>query len=342
MNLSNVDLNLFLVLHTVLAEGSATRAAKRLHVTQSAVSNALARLRRLLDDPLLIRTARGLVPTPRALALAPVVAAAIAQLETVVAHEARFEPASSTRRFTIACTDYEEVVLLPAIIEQAARRLPRATLRVVTIDYLIAGDGLASGDIDAMVAMPPSVPPGCVAEELFTDDAVCVVRGGHPLAGGSPDAPLPLADLASRPHIDTAILGESHRALDQVLAAAGLSRSIGLSLPHFTVAALAVARTDYFLPFPRRMAQALAGPLGLQQLRVPALEALPRIAISLVWHARSDPDPGAGFFRGLIRDAAQALPAVSGGADEAAAAPAVPRRRKSKATPAPVKGRRRG
>src|SRR5215468_5045411 len=134
MNITSIDLNLFLVLHHVLVERSATRAARQLHVTQSAVSNALARLRRLIDDPLVIRTAAGLVPTPRAARLAPYIARAVADLDAAMAIDARFDPRETTRRLTMACSDYEETLLLPTLAARFARAMPRAELRIVTVE----------------------------------------------------------------------------------------------------------------------------------------------------------------------------------------------------------------
>lgn len=303
MNLSNVDLNLFLVLHTVLTEGSATRAAEKLHVTQSAVSNALARLRAVLDDPLVTRTPTGLAPTPRAAELAPFIARAVADLESAVRACVVFDPATTTRRFTIACSDYEEVVLLPAIVEKMEAGMPNAQVRAVTIDHLLASSGLGAGDIDVLVGMPPNVPLGCVAEELFEDELVAVVRSGHPHARKQ----MTLEELAAHPHIHTAVVGEGHRLLDELLGAHGLARRIILTVPHLTVAALSAARTNWVLPFPRRMAEALASPLGLAVREVPELRAAARIATSLVWHARTDPDPGARAFREIVRAAAATL-----------------------------------
>lgn len=303
MNLSNVDLNLFLVLHTVLAEGSATRAAEKLHVTQSAVSNALARLRGVLDDPLVTRTPTGLAPTPRAAELAPFVARALAELESAVRASVVFDAATTTRRFTVACSDYEEVVLLPALVERMESRMPRAQLRVVTIDHLIAGNGLANGEIDVLVGMPPSVPPGCVAEELFEDEVVAVVRAEHPHRART----MSLAELVAHPHIHTAVVGDGHRWLDGLLAARGHARRIILTVPHLTIAAMSAARTNWVLPFPRRMADALAAPLGLRALTVAELDEARRLSTSLVWHARADPDPGARAFREVVRDAAKTL-----------------------------------
>jgi DNA-binding transcriptional LysR family regulator len=296
-NLASVDLNLLLVLHTVLEEKSATKAAKRLHVTQSAVSNSLSRLRAIFEDPLVVRSASGLVATPRAVALAPHLAAAVVQLRAVVESEGAFDPKTTAKRFTIACADYHEVVLLPRLIERFAERLPSASLRVVSLDAAAVSHALAAGDIDVLLGAPPTVPAGCLAEDLFEDDVVCVVRAEHPIAKKSVRA----SELARWPSI--AVVVEDRAWIDDALRAAGLSvPKAALTVPHFTVAALAVARTDYVLPFPRLLARALEH-LGLRALRVRDLEA--PLATRLIWHARGDADPASRFLRDLIRTTAR-------------------------------------
>src|SRR5581483_4581027 len=135
VNLSAIDLNLFLVLHAVLEERSATRAAARLHVTQSAVSNALARLRQLLGDPLVVRQGRGLVPTPRAEELAPLLRDVAERLAAAVDRKG-FVPEESTRTFTIALADSHQACEVPRIARAFTKRLPKAQLRVVSADYL--------------------------------------------------------------------------------------------------------------------------------------------------------------------------------------------------------------
>src|SRR5215471_12294499 len=124
MNLSAVDLNLFVVLHAVLEEQSATRAAKRLNVTQSAVSNALARLRTVLGDPLFVRRGRGLVPTPRAEELAPILAQAMGHLERAVDQGQAFVPEASTRTFTLAAADNHQTSEGARIAEAFAKKVP--------------------------------------------------------------------------------------------------------------------------------------------------------------------------------------------------------------------------
>jgi DNA-binding transcriptional LysR family regulator len=301
-NLSSLDLNLLLVLHTVLDERSATKAAKKLHVTQSAVSNSLSRLRAIFGDPLVVRSGAGLAPTPRAEQLAPQLAAAIAQLRAVVELERAFDRKTSARRFTLSCADYHEVVLLPRLIERFAERLPNASLRVVSAGAIATADALASGEIDALVGMPLVVPPGCLAEELFVDRVVCVVRRDHPITKKSMRA----SELARHPYVSVVLPDEAGSWIEAALRAAGLPLpKQALEVPHFTVAALAASRTDYLLPFPRHLARALAELLPLRVIELRDLDA--PVTTNLVWHARTDADPATRFFRELVRESASGL-----------------------------------
>src|SRR5689334_3219605 len=152
MSLSGLDLNLLLVLHTVLRERNVARAAKRLSVTPPAVSNALARLRSALDDPLTIRSGRGIVPTPRAAELEPILARALAELERAVSARA-FEPATCEREFSLAVADVGQWVRLPRVVRLLEREMPRARLRVLSIDTLHAAGGLANSAVDVLIGV---------------------------------------------------------------------------------------------------------------------------------------------------------------------------------------------
>lgn len=144
-------------------------------MTQSAVSNALARLRDLLKDPLFVRHARGLAPTPRALALRPQLTALVRAAGAVLDPPARFDPATSTREFHVACADYCGVIIVPRLFELLQDRAPHATLRVSSLEALAQGRGL-SGEMDLHVGMPPSIPAGCSSSPLYEDEFVCLTR----------------------------------------------------------------------------------------------------------------------------------------------------------------------
>ena len=299
MNLSNVDLDLFVVLHAVLEEGSATRAAARLHVTRPAVSNALARLRRLLNDPLVVRTARGLVPTPRAKGIAPLITSALEKLRAVVDEAAAFDPSTSTRRFTIACSDNEQVTVLPEVIEAFRRQLPLAALRVMNVDQMVASDALSTGEVDVMIGTIPTLPPSLRAEVLFTDRLVCIARRGHDAVKRGR---ITSEQLWSLSHVDVSLLNGrptfGTRLREAVQAKQGRSARVALIAPNFLFAAAAVSRTDWVAVLPASLATTLTARLPLQILEMPI--EVPSIPTHLVWHVLSDQDPGARLLRSLI------------------------------------------
>src|SRR5882672_7724264 len=164
VSITSIDLNLMLVLHTVLAERNVARAAERLHVTPSAVSNALARLRGAMGDPLVTRKGRGIVPTPRATELAPAIARAIRELELALV-AAPFDAASCTRTFTLAVADVGQVAWVPRLATGMRRELPLAYLRVVGIDALVSLGDLTSSEIDLHLGVAGKG-PGFHAEPL--------------------------------------------------------------------------------------------------------------------------------------------------------------------------------
>jgi len=293
VNISAIDLNLLHVLHAVLEEGSATGAAKRLHVTQSAVSNALARLRQVFADPLVVRHARGLIPTPRALTLKPELSAILGSVGKLLEKPAGFDPATTTRVFTVACADYCTAILGPALAELMRTRAPLASLHMVTLEHLAGTEGLAS-NIDVHLGMPPRVPAGCHSVTLFQDSFVCMLRKGAPKR-------LSLQDYLHASHIRVSVLGSTKDAIDMVLAKRSLARKISLVVAHFSVLPLMVERTGHVATLSRRLAETQARAFDVE-LREPPLQLGTR-PTRMVWHQRSEADPGALFFRRLVQEA---------------------------------------
>jgi DNA-binding transcriptional LysR family regulator len=307
VNVSGVDLNLFAVLGTVLAERSVTGAAKRLHVTPSAVSNSLARLRAILGDPLVVRSGNGLAPTPRAQELAPLLEAALAQLQSILDSKRGFVPAETTRVFTLAAADGNQVCDVPRIVAAFARELPRARLRVVSSDYLVSSDGLATGEIDAAFGVAGMrLGAGQQARPLYEEVGALVVRRDHPRVRQRMTPEL----FNSLRHIDVQVAlgrtGAGHDIAERMWRALGLSRQVVLTVPHFVAAALAAARSDYVAALPRRVASVLCPLLALKMTR-PTF-AMPTAAVTMVWHARTDADAGAHYFRELIARATRDTP----------------------------------
>jgi DNA-binding transcriptional LysR family regulator len=293
VSLSTVDLNLLLVLDTVLAERSVVRAARRLHVTPSAVSNALARLRTTLDDPLLIRSGRGIVPTPRAAALAPALARALRDLDQAV-HGNVFDLATTDREFTLAIADAGQVVKLPRVVAALGAEMPRARLRVLSIDTLFALGGLAGTEIDVAIGAGEKGPQIHISP-LFEERMVLVARVAHPRVRHR----VTKTQLATLRHVEVQVApGRGSRPLAATYAASGLERDIAVVVPTFTAAAAVVAATDYVASLPASLVDVLGARLGLRQVATP----LPPVGtiINLLWHERTHRDPALRAFRDLL------------------------------------------
>lgn len=296
MNISQIDLNLLPVLHAVLEEKSATSAAKRLHVTQSAVSNALARLREALGDPLLVRSSRGLVPTPRALALQPGIEQIMQSLRVLVSKREAFAPNTTDREFTLACADYFTAILGARLVELLRKRAPSARLRFVPLEQLAGGDGLAS-NIDVHLGMPPRVPSGCRAITLFEDDFVCMLK-----ADGKAPKKLQLSEYVSGKHVRVSVLNSAKDPIDAALSKRRLSRNIAVVVPHFSVVPMMVEHGGYIATLSRRLAETQTHRYAVKLCEPPL--SLGKRATRMLWHERSEVDPGARFFRSLVREAA--------------------------------------
>ena len=300
MSISAFDLKLLAVLDAVLGEGSVARAAARLHVTPPAVSNALARLRLRVGDRLVTRRGRGIVPTPRALELAPVLAKALRELEEAVFAQ-QFDAATSVRIFTLALADPGQQVLLPKIARRMASDMPRAALRAVSIDSLVALGGLAGSEIDAVIG--PGEPGRDIhLEPLFREATVLIARRDHP---GVRDASVPLRHVA----VDM-VPGRRFRDLSaSAYARAGVARHVVMSVPSFASAAAIVAETDLVATVPHSLFQMLAPRLRLETVVAPIPPLI--IAMNLAWHARTHADPACISFRSLVRAAIAELPVVA-------------------------------
>lgn len=298
MNISAVDLNLFLVLHTVLEEGSATRAAKKLHVTQSAVSNSLARLRELLGDPLVVRSGRGVAPTPRAVELAPHIARAIDELRAAVGRPETFDPLTTRREFTIASTDAESIVDLPRVVAALSKCMPRATLRAVTVDYLMSTDGLASGTVDLVLGYAKGMDASWHTHPLYVERPALVVRRDHPAVGSR----ITRKQFESLLHIDVHVQlgtpGAGNREAKKALTRKQLHREVRLVVPSFTAAALAAVHTDYVAGLPRRLAEVFCTYLPLRLVEMSGFDL--RFPAVVAWHPRTDKDPAVGALRQLV------------------------------------------
>jgi DNA-binding transcriptional LysR family regulator len=293
VHLGSFDLNLLLALDALLTERSVTRASARIGITQSAASHALARLRKLTGDELLVRGRDGMVPTVRA-----PLRRALEDIRGTLSPPRAFEPKTARVRVFIGTSDYAELVLLPGIMARLGREAPGVELRVVALKDE-AGSDLASGKLD-VVLMPPlpgEEGPSIHYLQVLSERFVCVARRDHPLAK---KRALTLSRFAAASHALIAPWGMEGGLVDDALARLGLKRRVTVALPHAMVAPHVVASTDLLLTMPERVARVLAPPLGLVVLEPPPELLLTGFAISMLWHERTDGDLARRWLRDVI------------------------------------------
>jgi len=300
MSIHGLDLNLLSVLNAVLTEGSVARAAHRLHVTPSAVSNSLARLRGIACDPLVVKKGRGIVPTPKAIELAPVLARTLRELNEAV-RAGTFDPATTTRTFTLALADAGQVVLLPRIASLFAAEMPNARLRSVSIDSLVSLGGLAGTEVDAVIG-PGERAADIHLEALFREPTVLVCRRGHPALARKSRGQSPLRHVA----IDMVPARGGRDVMAAAYAKAGIARDIAMIVPSFSAAAAVVAATELVTTVPRSLFEVLGPRLQLHVLEAPIPPH--SVTMKLSWHERTHADPACVVFREAVRRA------IAGGA----------------------------
>jgi DNA-binding transcriptional LysR family regulator len=298
VHLGAFDLNLLVALDALLAERSVTRAAGRIGITQSAASHALSRLRRLTGDELLVRGRDGMVPTIRAEAMRAPLRRTLEEIIGTLSSPRAFDPKTARVRAFIGASDYAELVLLPGIMARLVREAPGAELRVLMPGQDPASE-LASGKLD-FVIMPS--PPGDEGQgirgrHLLSDRFVCIARRGHPLAKTKT---LTISSFAGAAHALISPWGMEGGYVDDALARLGLQRKVAVAVPHFLVAPHIVASSDLLLTVAERVAEVVAGPLGLVVLAPPQELALTGFTLSILWHERTHEDPARRWLRDVI------------------------------------------
>jgi len=286
MNVQNVDLNLLRVFDAVLHESGVTPAAARLGLTQPAVSNALARLRKVFGDPLFVRTPTGMDATPFARELAEPVRQALALLESALAHGPGFDPASTTRAFRFYMSDLGQIEFLPPLIERVESRAPGVRLEAVALDVEAIGAALASGTLDLAVGFLPALGPPIQRRALFRDPYVCLMRADHEIKS------LTRKRFLEAAHILVSYRG-GHRVIEEAFERAGIR--VALRVPHFTVAPMVLERTDLVLTLPARVARVFERGGKLKSLPVPL--QIPVADVGVHWHERFEADPGNRWLR---------------------------------------------
>ncbi len=296
MNLRSLDLNLLLIFDAIYGERSISKAALKLHLSQPTVSNALARLRERLDDPLFERRAQGMLPTARARQLAEPIRQALNTLERGLRDDDSFDFARSDREFVIAVEDYGECVILPGFIRWLAEVAPTLRIRIRAETGAQLKAELREGTVDLALdyfALPDSAYRStCV----LTETLMSLSRRDHPLLGER----LTLDQYLAAPHVVLAAPANARPMIDLALAKRGLQRRIAVAVPHFISMPLMVQATDMIGTLPRRMAMLYADNFRLRAHAVPL--RTPQFPVYLIWHEALEPDPGHQWFRTHLTD----------------------------------------
>jgi DNA-binding transcriptional LysR family regulator len=293
---NSIDLNLLAVFQEVYRERQISAAAKRLGLTQSAVSNALARLRRVLGDELFVRTANGMQPTPFAEQVAGPLGAAMAQLTLALNQRSQFDPATSARRFVLAMTDVGEVHFMPALIERCKAVAPHVQLSSVRAGSIALKEALESGRVDLALGPFEGMSDALYQRMLFRQPYVSMLRAGHPLTRGK----LTLARFAAAEHLLVDATDSPYDHINALLEQAGIGKNSRFRVPHFTAVPYIVSDSELVVTVPQKLAERAAHPFRLTWI-VPPLE-LPQLQTNIFWHRRFHDDPGSQWLRALVVD----------------------------------------
>ncbi len=294
MNLNELDLNLLRAFDAVLRRRSVTAAGAEIGLTQPAMSNALGRLRKLFNDPLFVRTPRGMDPTPYARSIADPVRRALGLIETTLASRAAFDPGESERTFRLHMSDIGEMVFLPPLLERLQRVAPGVRVETRSTPEAAIEGALAGGELDLAVGFLPGLRAPVRSQRLFRDAYVCMMRADHPRIRRRLTRRL----FSEASHVLVASVGAGHRVIEEMLVAEGLDRRIALRVPHFMVVPMILERTDLVVTVPERVAAVFERLGRFKTLPLP-LE-IPRTDVRVHWHERFEQEPGNRWLRELI------------------------------------------
>ncbi|HEY1043806.1 MAG TPA: LysR family transcriptional regulator [Telluria sp.] len=310
MSFLTLDLNLLRVFDAVMTEQNLTRAAGHLAMTQPAVSNAIKRLRESLGDELLIRTAYGVKPTPRAEALWPAVRQALASLEAAVSPET-FDVAKTHATFRMAMADATAAFWLPSLMRSIEKEAPNVNVRMVPLTTREPRPMLLRGDIDLAVGFFPGVVAQLAGdvgspirhERLYTGQYVSVMRKDHPLAAKDE---LTLDDYCSANHLLVSFSGRAHGLVDEALAQLGRERRIRLTVNQFFTAGRVVANSDLITVLPHHLISStgMTEELVTRQLPFP----MPAVHLDMLWHERDARSPAHKWLRAHLESMSASEP----------------------------------
>lgn len=300
-NLAGIDLNLLVVFDALMAEQNVTRAGKRVGLSQPATSNALARLRSLINDDLFIRTVTGLRPTPIAIELHQRLRPALQHIQAALLEQPTFDLAVSNRVFAIGMSDYVELTLLPCLMKKLQIVAPRVDVQIRSGDRQKILSLLDNGEIDLACGVFPEKVASHQEQLLFQESYVCVCRNSHPTIGNS----LSLEEYLSLSHLLVSVKEDRIGRVDTLLAEQNLKRRIALSTPHFLTAPFILAQTDLVATLAHRVALTFANHQALKLLPLPL--SIAGFSVSMRWHHTNEASPACQWLRSIILEVSRTI-----------------------------------
>ncbi len=320
MSLQRIDLNLFRVFEAILQQRSIIGAAKTLGVTPSAVSHALSRLRRSLDDELFVHGGDGMEPTSRAVELAPSIRDGLGRIDDAIGVKP-FVPSESARTFRISASDYGAIAVLPALVRRLCEVAPQIELRVFPYNRVDVVQHLDEGRIDVVIGWFSDLPPRMRRTSLLVEKEAVVVRRGHPLT----KEPVTLERLLLFPYVVVEVTGSEEQATDGFMDERGVWRRVwidrllietsakdkdvvghvAVSLPHYAAVPDILAGTDMVATLPERLAVRAADQGVLTILDLPYEPLI--VDVEAIWHSRGERDAGLQWLLGEMAAAARSV-----------------------------------
>lgn len=303
MDFHGIDLNLLAAFDALMSERNVTRAATQVGVSQPAMSAALSRLRKQFGDPLFLRSADGLLPTPRARELAEPITQALRQIEAALVKKPVFVPGAAKLRVNLGLSDYPAFVLLPALLEAIAQEAPGVAIDVHAFNDRDDAVGLLdAGAIDVAIGITPTQPESRIlTRPLLRDEFVTIIARDHPAARRA----MTMKTYLGLPHVLVSPEGQRHGLVDDALAQHGKQRTLALTMPQMFAVPAIVARSGIIATIMKRVA--LNSPASRKLALFPPPVALPEIVFHLIWHRRSDGHPAQQWLRTLIANVASSL-----------------------------------
>ena len=304
MDYPDIDLNALAAFAAIRRTGSVTQAAIELNLAQSTLSNRLRRMRAQLGDPLFIKTADGMIPTPFAAQLGSRITDALALIDGGLKSKDQFNPSKEYRRFTIIMTNITELLLVPALLERCKVEAPGLSFATISLSDHDTEIALQAGDADVAIGFFPEISNRLMQRHVMQGEYACIVARNHPAIGDT----ISRAEFLSARHAIAEAKGTGHHVVELMLQREGVAERIGARLSGFLPLSMIVAASDMVATVPKQLADIVCDVANIKVLLHPL--DLPVLQIKQFWHERFHHDPGNVWLRGLLAELYESIPIV--------------------------------